>query len=96
MKKTIYMDNSATTPVRKEVLEEMIPYFSEQYGNPSSIYTLGQESKVAVEKAREQVAKALGADNKEIYFTAGGSESDNWAIKGIVIIFRNMVLTLLI
>jgi cysteine desulfurase len=85
MKKTIYMDNSATTPVRKEVLEEMIPYFSEQYGNPSSIYTLGQESKVAVEKAREQVAKALGADNKEIYFTAGGSESDNWAIKGIAL-----------
>lgn len=85
MSKYIYMDNSATTQVKKEVLDEMMPYFSENYGNPSSIYTLGSASKVAVEKAREQVAKALGADKKEIYFTAGGSESDNWAIKGIAL-----------
>ncbi|TJX16322.1 cysteine desulfurase NifS [Tissierella creatinini] len=83
MQKYIYMDNAATTPVKKEVLEEMLPYFSENYGNPSSIYSLGSKSKVAVEKAREQVAKAIGADKKEIFFTAGGSESDNWAIKGV-------------
>ncbi len=83
MNKYIYMDNAATTPVKKEVLEEMLPYFSENYGNPSSIYSLGSKSKVAVEKAREQVAKAIGADKKEIFFTAGGSESDNWAIKGV-------------
>lgn len=83
MSKYIYMDNSATTPVKKEVLDEMIPYFVEKYGNPSSIYSLGSQSKVAVEKAREQVAKALGADKNEVFFTAGGSESDNWAIKGI-------------
>lgn len=82
MSKYIYMDNAATTPVKKEVLEEMLPYFSEHYGNPSSVYSLGSTTKVAVEKAREQVAAALGADKKEIYFTAGGSESDNWAIKG--------------
>lgn len=83
MSKYIYMDNAATTPVKKEVLEEMLPFFSEKYGNPSSVYSLGSASKVEVEKAREQVATALGADKKEIYFTAGGSESDNWAIKGI-------------
>lgn len=83
MEKYIYMDNAATTPVKKEVLDEMLPYFSENYGNPSSIYSLGSISKVAVEKAREQVAKAIGADKKEIYFTGGGSESDNWAIKGV-------------
>ena len=83
MDKYIYMDNAATTAVKKEVLEVMIPYFSEFYGNASSIYSLGSKSKVAVEKAREQVANALGADKKEIFFTAGGSEGDNWAIKGV-------------
>ncbi len=83
MVKQIYMDNSATTPVKAEVLEAMMPYFSEKYGNPSSIYSLGSASKVAVENARNQVAKALGAESKEIFFTAGGSESDNWAIKGV-------------
>ena len=83
MSKYIYMDNAATTPVKKEVLEEMLPFFSEKYGNPSSVYSLGSASKVEVEKAREQVATALGADKKEIFFTAGGSESDNWAIKGV-------------
>ncbi len=83
MRNYIYMDNAATTSVKKEVLEEMLPYFSENYGNPSSVYSLGSKSKVAVEKAREQVAKAIGADKKEIFFTAGGSESDNWAIKGV-------------
>ncbi|MGM0396706.1 MAG: cysteine desulfurase NifS [Bacillota bacterium] len=83
MEKLIYMDHSATTPVKKEVLDEMLPYFSEFYGNPSSIYALSNISKLAIDKAREQVAKALGAKKNEIYFTGGGSESDNWAIKGI-------------
>ncbi len=89
MSKYIYMDNSATTPVKKEVLDEMLPYFTEKYGNPSSIYSLGSQSKVAIEKAREKVAGALGADKNEIFFTAGGSESDNWAIKGIAFKHRN-------
>ena len=83
MRKYIYMDNAATTSVKKEVLEVMLPYFTNEYGNPSSIYSLGSKSKVAVEKARDQVAKVLNVQSKEIYFTAGGSESDNWAIKGI-------------
>lgn len=83
MKKNIYMDNSATTPVKEQVLEEMLPYFSEKYGNPSSIYSLGSASKVAVENSRAKVAKVLGAQSKEIFFTGSGSEADNWAIKGI-------------
>ncbi|HBC95537.1 MAG TPA: cysteine desulfurase NifS, partial [Clostridium sp.] len=87
MDKFIYMDNSATTSVKSEVLEEMLPYFSEMYGNPSSIYSLGNRSKVAVENAREKIAKAIGANPKEIFFTAGGSEADNWALKGIA--YRN-------
>ncbi|NLL82281.1 MAG: cysteine desulfurase NifS [Tissierellia bacterium] len=85
MRKYIYMDNAATTKVRKEVLDEMLPYFSDNYGNPSSIYELGSTSRVAVEKAREQVAKVLNAEKNEIFFTAGGSESDNWAIKGVAL-----------
>ena len=85
----IYMDNSATTPVRKEVAEEMIPYLTEHFGNPSSIYDLGKTSKDAVEKARQKVAEALGAEKNEIYFTSGGTESDNWAIKGIAFANRN-------
>jgi cysteine desulfurase len=83
MRDYIYMDNAATTAVKEEVLEAMIPYFVEGYGNPSSIYSLGSKSKVAVEKARDQVAQVLNAKSREIFFTAGGSESDNWAIKGI-------------
>lgn len=83
MGKYIYMDNSATTQVKEEVLEEMLPYFREYYGNPSSVYSLASKSKIAVEKARDQVAKAIGADNKEIFFTGGGTESDNWLIKGL-------------
>ena len=85
----IYMDNSATTPVRKEVAEEMIPYLTEHFGNPSSIYDLGKTSKDAVEKARQKVAEAIGAEKNEIYFTSGGTESDNWAIKGIAFANRN-------
>ncbi len=83
MKTNIYFDNAATTAVRKEVYHEMLPYFMQNYGNASSVYTIARESKKALEKAREQVAKALNADTEEIYFTAGGSESDNMALKGI-------------
>jgi len=82
-KRTVYMDHSATTYVRKEVLDAMIPYYSEHFGNPSSIYSIARDSKKAIDMARAQVATVLGADPEEIYFTSGGSESDNWAIKGI-------------
>lgn len=77
----IYMDNAATTATRPEVLEAMLPYFTQHYGNPSSIHGVGRDARRAVEKARGQVAAALGAQPREIYFTAGGSESDNWAIR---------------
>nr|WP_269851252.1 aminotransferase class V-fold PLP-dependent enzyme [Methanosarcina horonobensis] len=80
--RTIYMDNSATTPVRKEVVEEMLPYLTENFGNPSSIYDPGKVSKRAIEEARKKVASAIGAEENEIYFTSGGTESDNWAVKG--------------
>jgi len=80
--KFIYFDHAATTPLKKEVLDEMMPYLTEQYGNPSTIYSIGREAKKALETARERVAKALNADISEIYFTSGGTESDNWAIKG--------------
>ena len=81
MKQFIYLDNAATTKTAPEVVEAMLPYFSEHYGNPSSIYSLGTESKKAVSGVRESIAKSLGAATNEIYFTAGGSEADNWAIK---------------
>ena len=81
--RTIYMDHSATTFVKPEVVTAMIPYFTEHFGNPSSIYGIARESKKAIDAARVQTAKALGADPDEIYFTSGGSESDNWAIKGV-------------
>ena len=79
----IYFDNAATTAVKKEVLEEMLPYFSENYGNASSIYTLGRTSASAISKARQQVADALCCKSNEVYFTGCGSEADNWAIKGV-------------
>ncbi|MBQ7295633.1 MAG: cysteine desulfurase NifS [Clostridia bacterium] len=78
----VYADNAATTPVSKKVVEAMLPYMTEHYGNPSSLYGIGQTAARAVDKARQQVAAALGADAKEIFFTSGGSEADNWAIKG--------------
>ncbi|TDT61996.1 cysteine desulfurase NifS [Fonticella tunisiensis] len=81
-KRIVYMDHAATTYVKPEVLEAMLPYFTEQFGNPSSVYTLGRKSRSAIEEAREKVAKAIGALPEEIYFTGGGSEADNWAIKG--------------
>ena len=80
MDKIIYLDNAATTKTAPEVVEAMLPYFSLNYGNASSIYRLGAESKKAVTKSREIIAGSLGAEISEIYFTAGGSESDNWAI----------------
>lgn len=80
--KQIYLDNASTTPMRPEVLEAMLPYFTEQYGNPSSIYPLGQDASDAVAQARATLAQCIGAKPREIFFTSGGSESDNWAIKG--------------
>ena len=77
----IYMDNAATTSVRPEVLEAMMPYFTQYYGNASSIHTFGRAARRALENARKQVAAALGCEPREVYFTAGGSESDNWAIR---------------
>ena len=80
MEKLIYLDNAATTQVYPEVFEEMKPYFTEYYGNPSSVYRFAQESKNKVERAREEIAEMLNAKPEEIYFTGGGSESDNWAL----------------
>lgn len=82
MDKNIYLDNAATTKLSSEALDSMMPYLTVGYGNPSSIYSIGRESRKAIESAREQVSKALNCDPNEIYFTSGGSESDNWAIKG--------------
>ena len=81
MKKMIYLDNAATTRTAPEVVEAMLPYFSELYGNASTVYEFGAKSKEAVTGARETIANAIGAKENEIYFTAGGSESDNWALK---------------
>lgn len=81
MKKMIYLDNAATTRTAPEVVEAMLPYFSELYGNASTVYEFGGKSKEAVSQARETIAHAIGAKDNEIYFTAGGSESDNWALK---------------
>lgn len=81
MKKMIYLDNAATTRTAPEVVDAMLPYFSELYGNASTVYEFGAKSKEAVTKARETIANAIGAKDNEIYFTAGGSESDNWALK---------------
>lgn len=89
MNRSIYMDNAATTRISDEVLEAMMPYLKENFGNPSSIYSLGGKSKVAIEDARETVANCLGATKKEIFFTSGASESDNWAIKGIAEAFES-------
>jgi len=82
MENTIYLDNAATTPLRKEVLDEMMPYLTDYYGNASSIYKIGLKSRMAIDSARERVANILGCLPKEVYFTSCGSESDNWAIKG--------------
>lgn len=79
----IYLDHAATTAARKEVVEAMLPYFTEQFGNPSSVYGFAAKNKIAIQKVREKIADSLGAKKEEIYFTAGGSEADNWALKSI-------------
>lgn len=89
MKKIIYMDNAATTKTAPEVVEAMLPYFTEYYGNPSSVYELAGISKKAVNEAREKIAAVIGAKANEIYFTAGGSEADNWAIKETYEAYKN-------
>lgn len=82
MEKLIYLDNAATTALKPEVLEEMLPFLKENYSNPSSIYDFAQKARKAVDDARNTIAEILGAKDREIYFTSGGSEGDNWAIKG--------------
>ncbi|OQX18015.1 MAG: cysteine desulfurase NifS, partial [Candidatus Altiarchaeales archaeon A3] len=81
----IYLDNAATTPVAKEVLEAMLPYFSEKFGNASSIHSYGREAKEAIEKSRENIANKLNAEPGEIIFTSGGTEANNFALKGIAL-----------
>ncbi len=81
MKKMIYLDNAATTKTASEVVEAMLPYFTEKYGNPSSVYSFASGNKEAISEQRDVIAEALGTKGNEIYFTAGGSESDNWALK---------------
>ena len=88
--KVIYLDHSATTPVREEVLQAMLPYFTESFGNPSSIYTLAQESRKAVDDARETISHLLGARMSEVVFTSGGTESDNAALKGIAFALKHV------
>ena len=87
--KLIYMDHAATTPVRREVLEAMLPYFGESFGNPSSIYTLAQEARKALDDSRETIAHILGGRMSEVVFTSGGTESDNTALKGAAFALRN-------
>lgn len=79
----VYMDYSATTPVKEEVLNEMIPYFTQNFGNPSSLYSIGLEAKEALTDARNKVAQLIGATEKEVFFTGTGSEADNWALKEV-------------
>lgn len=88
MEKMIYLDNAATTKTAPEVVEAMLPYFTEMYGNPSSVYDFAERSKAAVTKGREQIAKVIGAKKEEIYFTAGGTEADNWALKAAFEAYR--------
>ena len=89
MDRFIYLDNAATTKTAPEVVEAMLPYFTEHYGNPSSVYGFAAENKEAVSKQREIIAGALGAKPNEIYFTAGGTESDNWALKATAEVYES-------
>lgn len=89
MQKTVYADNAATTRVSQTALDAMLPCFTIDYGNPSGFYALSRNAKVLLEKAREDIANCIGAESGEIYFTAGGSESDNWALKGIAALLGN-------
>lgn len=88
-KKIIYLDNAATTKTRPEVVDVMLPYFTEKYGNPSSVYGFASQNKEAVTEAREQIAKALNTQGQDIYFTAGGSEADNWALKAAMEAYKD-------
>ena len=89
MKQVIYLDNAATTKTSPSVVDAMLPYFTEFYGNASSIYSVGSKSKEAITNSREIIAKTLGAQTNEIYFTAGGSEADNWALKATAEAYRS-------
>ncbi|MFI3200125.1 MAG: cysteine desulfurase NifS [Eubacteriales bacterium] len=89
MERSIYLDNAATTKTSDEVVQAMLPYFSTFYGNPSSVYSLANRSVEAIEQAREVIANSLGAKVNEIYFTAGGTESDNWALKEVAFAYQN-------
>ncbi len=89
MKRLVYLDHSATTPVKKEVLDAMLPFFVEQFGNASSIHQFGRANKAKIIEARDTLAKTLGAKSEEIYFTAGGTESDNWALKSVAEAYKN-------
>ncbi|MPW26299.1 cysteine desulfurase NifS [Alkalibaculum sp. M08DMB] len=87
--KRVYFDYAATTPLDKEVLEKMIPYFSEKFGNPSSIYSEGREARKVIDEARQKVANSINANANEIFFTGGGTEADNWALKGVAFANKN-------
>ena len=89
MTKTIYLDNGATTPMDKKVIEAMEPFFDKKYGNSSSSHNLGQEAKIAMEDSRSIIAKSINAKPEEIFFTSGGTESNNFAIKGIAFANKN-------
>ena len=80
-KRFIYLDHAATTPTREEVVEKMLPYFTKEFGNPSSVYSFSQKNKTVITECRETIANSLNCKGNEIYFTAGGTESDNWALK---------------
>ncbi len=87
--RNVYMDYSATTPVKEDVLKEMIPYFTEKFGNPSSLYAPGLEAKDGLSKARQQVADLINAEEREIFFTSCGTEADNWVIEGVADAYKN-------
>ena len=89
MKQTVYLDNAATTKTASEVVEAMMPYFTEYFGNPSSVYTFSNKGREAVLEARKTIAQTLGAKTEEIYFTAGGTEADNWALKATADAYAN-------
>ena len=83
MERQIYFDHAATTPLCKEALEKMLPYFTEVFGNPNSQHAFGRESVKAVDEARDTIAKIINAKPNEVYFTSGGTEGDNWALRGV-------------
>lgn len=89
MKPLVYLDHAATTPLKQEVVNAMLPYFSECYGNPSALYGLGEKSRNVITEQRKMIAKTLGTKGQNIYFTSGGTESDNWAIKSVAEQYRN-------